>query len=790
LRKSSFGTLGRQASAASMTSMDHIAIDEDGLGKGGGERDLSSVAPDLPFGGGDPPPSTSSPKPKELQESHEEQEEMPSLSSQLTLFHSQGQRKWQNHQDQDSSAATVGGGTPGNRTPPPPPQRPKPLPSAYWASYSDDRDQDRPHQHHQEPHVFPPSPVQLQYHRQGSSDRLQQQPGYPLESVQGRLTKHRQESQQDQVKQLQSQEHICPPRGDRPSSRGRGERTDPPQQQHQEQLPRRGSRPSSRGRLEPQADNDDRVVQRRHRSKSRDGGLETPDTYVQPRSRSRSICSSSRGDFYQSDSNLGSSRDPNHGNSSLDCRCDFDQSIASIGSDPRRDHGHSALSQSSGCGRPVTGILRNGKNAQHQSHRKDGQQPHHPVASLQQHPQQLQRSLSQSGGKNSNAHLHQQRMQPQRKNSRDNWKNQSNLSRAESHTESETSPESESTTFLHKSYDSFHHRGEALLEPSVFDDRGRCVRHPHIRLRKKKMMGGWKIVLVNCPDCCIEGMLRMRLEAGDGGNNGGISKSASLGEHRADKNSKSIRRKNSQEGSVSSKDIGPPITQIVLRMQSDSSVISETTYSTPPEDSTGSSSTDRSVSGRLHNSAPQDEPRGIPPVERFPPPTGGLRLVRRMPFTDAYGDKGWYTGEVASGSGLPHGRGILHYCDGRVHDGRWSNGLTASVGNSPGGEGTTNKKTTPMSPGAPPPCHTSFKRSSSNGGPSRHNCSPSVNGTRPIYPRSPAQLSSSSNRATVDNKRRSGKDGHHISETDKNGDMEEEFQDWFRSINGLDARMR
>lgn len=46
-----------------------------------------------------------------------------------------------------------------------------------------------------------------------------------------------------------------------------------------------------------------------------------------------------------------------------------------------------------------------------------------------------------------------------------------------------------------------------------------------------------------------------------------------------------------------------------------------------------------------------------------------------MPFTDAYGDKGWYTGEVASGSGLPHGQGTMHYCDGRMRGGWWSNGL-------------------------------------------------------------------------------------------------------------------
>ena len=85
-----------------------------------------------------------------------------------------------------------------------------------------------------------------------------------------------------------------------------------------------------------------------------------------------------------------------------------------------------------------------------------------------------------------------------------------------SHTESKTSPESETTADPPS-------RGEdhpparphnPMAEPSAYTDRGRCVRHPHIKLRKKKLMGGWKIMLVNCPDCCIEEMLRMRREAG------------------------------------------------------------------------------------------------------------------------------------------------------------------------------------------------------------------------------------------------------------------------------------
>ena len=33
----------------------------------------------------------------------------------------------------------------------------------------------------------------------------------------------------------------------------------------------------------------------------------------------------------------------------------------------------------------------------------------------------------------------------------------------------------------------------AGLNTAEYDKKGRCVRHPNIRLRKKKIFGGWKI---------------------------------------------------------------------------------------------------------------------------------------------------------------------------------------------------------------------------------------------------------------------------------------------------------
>lgn len=43
-----------------------------------------------------------------------------------------------------------------------------------------------------------------------------------------------------------------------------------------------------------------------------------------------------------------------------------------------------------------------------------------------------------------------------------------------------------------------------------FDRRGYCVQHPTVQLRKKKLFGGWKILMTNCPDCCVEEMRRLK----------------------------------------------------------------------------------------------------------------------------------------------------------------------------------------------------------------------------------------------------------------------------------------
>jgi len=48
--------------------------------------------------------------------------------------------------------------------------------------------------------------------------------------------------------------------------------------------------------------------------------------------------------------------------------------------------------------------------------------------------------------------------------------------------------------------------------PRLCDERGRCLFHPHIRLQKPKLFGGWKMLFQHCPDCTVEHMKKTQEE--------------------------------------------------------------------------------------------------------------------------------------------------------------------------------------------------------------------------------------------------------------------------------------
>ena len=52
-----------------------------------------------------------------------------------------------------------------------------------------------------------------------------------------------------------------------------------------------------------------------------------------------------------------------------------------------------------------------------------------------------------------------------------------------------------------------------MTNTSDYDHKsGRCIHHPHIRLRKKNLFGrGWTVLMSACPDCCVGELCRLQL---------------------------------------------------------------------------------------------------------------------------------------------------------------------------------------------------------------------------------------------------------------------------------------
>lgn len=51
---------------------------------------------------------------------------------------------------------------------------------------------------------------------------------------------------------------------------------------------------------------------------------------------------------------------------------------------------------------------------------------------------------------------------------------------------------------------------EEEIVTCLFDRKGYCIRHPSVQLRKKKLFGAWNVIMVNCPECCMDEMRRLR----------------------------------------------------------------------------------------------------------------------------------------------------------------------------------------------------------------------------------------------------------------------------------------
>lgn len=266
------------------------------------------------------------------------------------------------------------------------------------------------------------------------------------------------------------------------------------------------------------------------------------------------------------------------------------------------------------------------------------------------------------------------------------------------------------------------------LNTAEYDSKGRCVRHPAIRLRKKKMFGGWKIIIGHCPECCLEEMRRVRDEIGAeqdvdiGGGGGRGERERSHRKEKKKKSKSSNRERRSKHRSSAADSIsevgseghqrspngragshqhqhpppGPHPGHHPQAPHRDGD--SEVTGSTAPTsmDGNGSVVSEQYVRGQHHHAGreahyqhqQQHQPPAHYPYQQQqqhghydqrhapPPPPPQRTMVLSMAFTDPQtGQRGTYTGQVNSINNKPDGKGTVYYSNGSIAEGTWANGM-------------------------------------------------------------------------------------------------------------------
>ena len=274
----------------------------------------------------------------------------------------------------------------------------------------------------------------------------------------------------------------------------------------------------------------------------------------------------------------------------------------------------------------------------------------------------------------------------------------------------------------------------------LFDRKGYCVRHPHVRLRKKKILGGWNVLITNCPDCCMEecGRLsRLRKEQKKKRTTGSKKKdtrkenifindepsqvrrsrsrsrarpsrqeqeyegsSSHRSKSRQRSKSKSTKKKTNEssqmvfefdiklddKGDVTSPTSGARSVKSRKSTRSKQSRKSSKSIKTSKSQrSTGGSKSTRSKSkSKSRKSSREEEERKE--VIRGTQRGSSQRFIRqgpnlkvaKMPYKDKYNREGKYTGEINE-YGQPHGHGTLRYNNGTSHEGLWLEGQSEDM---------------------------------------------------------------------------------------------------------------
>jgi len=323
--------------------------------------------------------------------------------------------------------------------------------------------------------------------------------------------------------------------------------------------------------------------------------------------------------------------------------------------------------------------------------RKNQQRQHEEQQQQQWHQQKYQASDANDNHSYSEASKDSHHLSPTASNSKSSTTVQKPMSSPSSSPTSSSSSSSDDVIAVEKEekITDFKKKEDdggigSIIDTFDYDERGWCRNHPStVRLRKKKMFSSaWQVVLSSCPECCLDEMRRIQRlgvkktasrnssrmskssSKGDGASLSGVSKSSRSSASKASSDKKKEEKKKKKVKN-------PPISQLSLHSRSVENDGKEGSDKYDDTRSVGTASTitmstytHSSVGGRWQNQ--QD----------YGSDGGAIAFVTRMPYTDMNGERGWYTGQVESSTGTPHGIGTMNYANGLVvYEGVWNNGV-------------------------------------------------------------------------------------------------------------------
>lgn len=181
------------------------------------------------------------------------------------------------------------------------------------------------------------------------------------------------------------------------------------------------------------------------------------------------------------------------------------------------------------------------------------------------------------------------------------------------------------------------------------DSRGRCVRHPDVRLRKRRLFGGeWRVLAAACPDCCMDELAKLH-----------VDDNASAGTAATSSPSRSRRSRSSSSRSGVPTGNAQDHRRIRQRHHEGRTAASATRpASMPPPISTTTPETD--APGAATFTSPKRAPsQGSGHRDA----SSNMMVVRQMEYIDVHGIRGHYSGTV-NVDFFPHGIGTMTYDNG------------------------------------------------------------------------------------------------------------------------------